>query len=351
LKRRDFIQKLVFCGAALGLFGKLSGPRLAGLFAKDKAHFEYVENPPAAPADYYRIVVLGDPHLPVREREVKDLGRRQKIIEAKRKVAEDINAWDDVHQINVLGDIVAQFGNEEEYAYAAEYFARFKKPVYLIAGNHDYIYTDSFSAQGKFVLGGAASRKQKLSRFKKTFGELFYSQSVGQYLLVYLSPDALETPHLAQMSDEQLDWFRSEVAKNPTAPTIVFFHAPLAGTLLNYNRLVNTPDFIAMPEQAIAEILRDNPQIILWVSGHTHTPATNPSYASPVNTFAGHVLNIHNADMDRETIWTNSLYLYPDKVVVKTFNHREQIWQKELERTVYLPNAGMLPLRRLSTGF
>ena len=87
----------------------------------------------------------------------------------------------------------------------------------------------------------------------------------------------------------------------------------------------------------MAELIQRHPQIFLWVSGHTHTPATNASFASPVNVYAGRVTTIHNADMDRETIWTNSLYLYPDRVVVKTFDHKSGAWLEQLERTVYLP--------------
>ena len=41
--------------------------------------------------------------------------------------------------------------------------------------------------------------------------------------------------------------------------------------------------------------------------------------------------------MKRETIWTNSLYLYPDRVEIKTFNHREQRWLPELDRVVIPP--------------
>ena len=84
-------------------------------------------------------------------------------------------------------------------------------------------------------------------------------------------------------------------------------------------------------------LITANPQVFLWVSGHTHTPPTEESYASPINIYAGQVTNIHNTDMKRETIWTNSLFLYPDKVVVRTFNHQEKAWHPELERTILPP--------------
>jgi len=79
------------------------------------------------------------------------------------------------------------------------------------------------------------------------------------------------------------------------------------------------------------------PQVFMWVSGHTHTSPKEESYSSNINIYAKRITNIHNSDMDRETIWTNSLLLYPDKVIVKTFSHRKKSWLKEIERTVQLP--------------
>jgi predicted MPP superfamily phosphohydrolase len=288
----------------------------------------------------YRLVVLSDPHLPVREHAVKSSAKQQKIIEAKNKVIEDINGWEDIRQVVVLGDIVADLGTEKENDYAAQYFSKFNKPLSFIAGNHDYIYEDTLSPEGKRVRGDASYRERKLDIFKQTFSlpEVFYSQKLGNYFLLFLSVDSLDSRYLAQISERQLTWLRGELAKNTAMPTIVFFHAPLKGTVSNYNATVNGPNFIAQPEQAIAEIINSNPQIFLWVSGHNHTPATNPDFASATNVFAGRVTNVHNADMDRETIWTNSLYLYPDKVMIKTFDHKKGTWIDAIERTIYLPN-------------
>ena len=280
---------------------------------------------------YYRIVVLGDPHLPTRvHRQVN------KIIEAKNKVVEDINAWEDVNQISVVGDITARFGNKEEYCYARQYFAQFNKPISFIAGNHDYIFLDFVSPEGMLITGDAAAQEKKLRRFKATFGSLYYSYKVGRYLLIYLSPDKLNPYYLTQISEQQLEWFRNQLVKNFSEPTIVFFHAPLPGTLLSYSNNINTPNYIPQPRKAIEEIIDYNPQIILWISGHAHTSANNPSYASNINVYKGRIINIHNADMDRLMIWTNSLYLYPNRVVIKTFNHKKNIWETDLERVIYI---------------
>jgi Icc protein len=295
----------------------------------------------AAPRqDYYRIVLLADPHLPSKASKTAEPVRHDKITAAKSKLIEDINAWGDVGEIVVLGDIAAVRGTADEYAYAVAYFAKFRAPRVFITGNHDYIYLDEPGQNGRSVRGDAEARGEKLERFKETFGltELYRSQKLGQYLLIFLSVDSLESPYLAQISDRQLKWLQGELQKSPAAPTIIFYHAPLAGTLASYNKSVNTPNYIAQLEQPIADIIAGNPQILLWVSGHTHTPADNPSFASAVNLFAGRVTNIHNTDLDREGIWTNSLFLYADKVTVKTFNHKKGAWVGELERTFPIPH-------------
>lgn len=286
---------------------------------------------------YYRIVLLSDTHLPTKTFNVKDKDKEERIISAKNKVIEDVNSWQDVGEIAVLGDVVGDTGTDKEYAYAKEFFSKLHKPISFIVGNHDYIYQDNPSSSGRYVKGDANSRLLKLAKFKKTFGlsQLFYEQKVQGYLLVFLSVDSLYSPYLAQMSSEELSWLKDTLKKNQSVPTIIFFHAPLEGTLNNYNKNANKPSFIAQPAAEIDKIIAANKQIVLWVSGHTHTPATNPSFASNVNFYkGGRLMNLHNSDMERTTIWTNSLFLYPDKIVIRTFNHKTETWMQELERTI-----------------
>ncbi len=250
-----------------------------------------------------------------------------------------INSWDDVEGVIVLGDICFQRGTPEEYAFAKGFFSRLRKPVYFINGNHEYFYNDLPDLKGKITKASPETQAKKLKLFKETFDlpELYYTRKVGDYILVFLAVDELGSPHLTQISQLQLDWLQSELKRNKKLPTIVFFHAPLKGTLNNYNETVNTLGFIAQPENKIRELILRNPQLFMWVSGHTHTPATNESYSSHVNIYEKQVTNIHNCDMNRATIWTNSLYLYPDKVTVQTFDHKKNIWLKNLDRTIPLP--------------
>lgn len=279
----------------------------------------------AAEKEYQHLVILGDPHLP---------GDKIKI---KEQVIATINTWDDVDMIIAVGDICKERGTDEEYTAAKEFFAKLKKPLYPIVGNHDYLYADSLDIKGKKFRAVTETREAKLSRFRETFGlkEISYSKMAGRYLLIFLSIDS--AGYLAELSQKQLDWLNNELEKSKKTPTIIFSHAPLAGTLRSYNKNANTSNFVAQPIDKIHNILMNNPQVFLWASGHTHTSPKEESFASITNIYEKRITNIHNTDMERETIWTNSLFLYPDKIIVKTFNHKKGTWLPEFERTILAP--------------
>ena len=282
--------------------------------------------PEVAEKSYHHLVILGDPHLPGQH------------LAHKESVRKTINSWKDVDLVIAVGDICAEYGTEAEYAAARTFFAKLDKPLAAVAGNHDVIYeTPSWPGGGGYLGASSATREAKLKLFRETFGlaEHFYSRMIGGYLLIFLSTD--HESFATGMSEPQLGWLRAELARHPATPTIIVFHGPLQGTQHAFKQYINRPHAIAQPAETIHALITANPQVFLWVSGHTHTPPTEESYASPINIYAGQVTNIHNTDMKRETIWTNSLYLYPDKVVARTFNHQEKAWHPELERTILPP--------------
>lgn len=271
------------------------------------------------------IVVLGDPHLP------------GKNPEKKESVLETLNQWRDVYMVVALGDLCSQTGTHEEYEQVKAYFLKLKHPFFAITGNHDFIYEDQLDENGKLKHAPLEIQMQKLETFKETLKleKLYYSLEKGPYLLVFLSAD--NPKHLAELSSQQLEWFQNTLKTHTSKPTIVFFHSPLEDTLETYRHWVNTPNFVAQPISKIQSILTQNPQVFLWVSGHTHTSPLEPSFASAINIYQNRVVNIHNTDMNKDTIWTNSLLLYPDKIVVKTYNHSTHSWLDSLERTFSIP--------------
>ncbi|HYH01969.1 MAG TPA: metallophosphoesterase [Bacillota bacterium] len=295
---------------------------------------------------YYRLVVLADLHWPSKvKKTAKKVGKKginsvktDKIIAAKTRAVEEINRWDDVDEVVLLGDIVAQTGSESEYTATRQFVSRINKPVVYLPGNHDYLYRDSL-AKKKLVRANRETQSLKLERFRQTFGQdfLYFSKRVGSCLLIYLATDKLETKFSAEISQQQLDWLRKQLGANSKVPTIIFFHAPLANTLKEQKSEAKESKRFAQPVQQIDALLKDNPQVFMWVSGHTHTRATNPGFKSVLNYYQGRVLNVHNSSLDQKTIWTNSYYLHPDKVVIRTYNHQTKQWVNELEREVLLP--------------
>jgi hypothetical protein len=293
--------------------------------------------------DYHRIVVLGDPHLPYKASLHTDPAKQDKVVASKQRMQADINGWEDVDLIAVLGDMVGDTGTATEYAAVRDFFGRFNKPIAPIMGNHDYIYSENKNPQGYYLWGPPDLREQKINTFKSIFrlGSVYYTREIGGYLLIFLSPDMLkDNLYQTQISGRQLDWLAATLKKNANKPTLIFFHAPLKGTAFDTDsKDVNKPQFIAQPEKPIDELIRQHPQILAWVSGHIHLSPLKPGFHADVNMYAGRVANIHNTDIDREIIWTRSLYLYPDKVVVRTFNHKTGRWLDELERTIPVPHG------------
>jgi 3',5'-cyclic-AMP phosphodiesterase len=312
----------------------------------------FYETAPAAEKGYSHIAVLSDLHLPGR------------ILQQKEKAIDTLNTWSDLDMIVVLGDICEDHGSVEEYAFAKRFLGKLKKPFFPIVGNHEYIYYDinPFNpkekiAKGKHVVAASGTaRRTKLERFKETFAlpEIYYTKRVDPYLLVFLSIDHLYVSYRTALSDTQLDWLRAELGKNRGIPTIIFFHGPLEGTIGGENLVDNDPvNYMVQPYREIRKILVENPQVFLWVSGHAHIAPTNANFSHPINLYERRVMNIHNPDMNgssylsekdqkgkkHEDIWTNSLFLYPDRVVVKTYDHEKMAWMESLTREIKAPRT------------
>ncbi len=309
-----------------------------GFAASDPA---WTENPA-----YHRIVVLSDAHLP------------GNILPQKERALQTINGWDDVDLVAVTGDMVAGGGSVVEYAGARKFFDQLKKPAAFLVGNHDYIYPDAYTVNPKTGHHQKESdpdiRRAKLNRFKETWGlsEVYYSRRLGHYHLIFLSADHLSSNDYVRLSDAQMAWFGAELAANSRTPTIIFCHAPLAGTFRAAKILQDAAadSHVAEPQDRIAKLLEQHPQVRLWVSGHLHLAPTNDDTRAEYNLFERRVLNLHNPDMDgrstfavnsrgrkHETVWSRSLYLHSDRIVMKTYDHRQDKWLEELDRLVDVP--------------
>lgn len=286
---------------------------------------------------YQQIVILSDTHLPGENLSVKE------------KVVETINSWEDTDMVVVLGDIVATSGTVDEYIFAKRFLDGLNKPYRVIGGNHDYIYNDSFLINEEtgchFKETCSEVRKEKLELFRRTWSlkEIFYSERMGDYLLVFLTADGLFTNNYTEMSFRQLQWLDAELERNKELPTIIFFHGPLKGSYASKRISKTNPDSNdAEPAGIIKEILIKNKQVFLWVAGHKHIRASDEDFDSSINLYENQVWVIHNPTLEhsknQDKIWTNSLFLYSDRVEIRTYDHIQEQWLKTLDRTFRVPS-------------
>ena len=278
--------------------------------------------------EVHRIVVASDVHYPG-----KSQGKAAKaIISNKEKARNDINSWKDVDLIAFTGDMVALSGSLEEMKEAKTFTDGFKADKIYMAGNHEIYFAEGLQ-KGKLKKADPALRKAHVENYQKTFGPLYGKKEMGKYLLIYLSADDTESKNPVQMSKEEVEWLKQTLKDNEQKPTLIFFHAPLTGTYKDDDYGSN-PRHFASPAGAIDLILLTNPQIKLWVSGHTHTPPTDPIYNHRNNWYHGKILDLYNPTWDGDQVWTNSIYLYNDKIEIKTFDHKEGKWMENLTRTI-----------------
>lgn len=114
----------------------------------------------------------------------------------------------------------------------------------------------------------------------------YFSRKIGdRTLLLGLSTvrfrDAPYSSHEVHVDDEQIEWFRSMVESHPESDgwkILVFSHAPILGSGLRVLQSVHVTNGCAWlnhcsptdTRNAFVRIVKKNPQIKCWLSGHFH---------------------------------------------------------------------------------
>ena len=318
MKRREFLQGI----------GLAAGQLMLG------ASFPPLGVSAAPGKGYYHILLLSDLHLPWREKNFPIRDEQEMIRAAKMQLLANVNSWTDVDEAAILGDLAARYGWEEEFAWVDAYLNNLRMPWYAVAGNHDYAYVNKTGEAGKLKRGTYAEKRAKLLAFTRRYRlpGVYYARSIGNCRLLYLAPDACSDLNV-ELSPEQLTWLEREISTHSQAPILFFCHAPLLGTLRTYRKKINTPGTTAQPADKLSTILAACPKGSLWLSGHTHTPVSNDSFADDrVNRYNANLVNIHNPTLDSRRLCTNSIYLYPNKIVIRTYDHTKGKWLDNLER-------------------
>lgn len=283
---------------------------------------------------YAHLVIVSDLHYPCKT--VLPAKERLARMAAKEAALQGMNDWRDLDLAAFTGDMVQRSGDLSEYRLVRLVANSLKKRKAFIAGNHELLYTGS---DGELRPGSCTERILHFARYTKIFGPLYYAKEKNGYLLIFLSPDTVSGGAAVEISDQQLAWLDRTLAAHRQQPTIIFCHAPLEQTAVSERPGVSLPSprNSVQPAGRIRSILARNHQVLLWVSGHTHTTPADATFMDDANYYEDRVLNVYNSDWDEETICTNSLYLYPDYILIRTYDHTHNTWLPAFDRTIALP--------------
>ncbi|HOD39794.1 MAG: Bacterial SH3 domain protein [bacterium ADurb.Bin243] len=276
----------------------------------------------AAAEDKYEMALLADLH----------------ICESNLKaVTQAINAANGfgVNATAILGDSCKEIATEKEFDIAVKTIRKLKSKVFAVTGNHDCIYEDHKTAEGKKIRAGAAVKKHKLERFNEAFGQKsnYFAHKANGYLLVFLSADALDAKHLVTLSAHSLKWLENTLSKNKNMPTIIFCHAPLENTFKASEKL-GMANSSVQPADKVEDILKSNKQVFMWASGHAHIRTSNKHFASSANIWKNQVHAVHNGNINNDARCFNMLTLTSKYVLVRTYDAKNDKWLKKFDRKI-----------------
>lgn len=188
-------------------------------------------------------------------------------------------------------------------------------------GNHD------------LDLEGCETDEANIKLFVNAFGleNHYYTYEHSGLRFITLSAERHRSlpwqPHEVFLSGEQLDWFRRTLEAHPATPTIVQCHAPVFGTHIPVLPTVHVRSTNAYinhnhhPER-ILELIRQNPQIILWFSGHSHLGQSYPnSICYHHGVYFVHV-GVHGSRATRDgRRHSRVVEIETDHILIRTFDH------------------------------
>lgn len=179
---------------------------------------------------------------------------------------------------NVQHDFIFQLGDVGGYHYpgskdsfvdAKQVFEKFKHPVYTLMGNHDL--------EGEEFDSDEENQKAWMEVFQQK--KLWRSIEIGESLGILLSTTQFrKQPICSQqvsLGDEQYNWLKNTLSKNKNRLTFIFCHVPIISsglTTLLTPHLSAPNAFLDQTNDPFKydDLLKNNPQVRLWFSGHNH---------------------------------------------------------------------------------
>lgn len=264
-----------------------------------------------------------------------------------KEALEDMKQFESPVDALILTGDLTDFGGEDGYKELRKLLSAYKlPPLYANMGNHDYydIWIDKKGAFNKDTAPNGKTDWQSRERFQKFFNvdKVYNAVEVNGYQVILLSQEAYaqEKPEVGEgawYSDEQLDWFKQQLAKNAgRKPVFVMTHQPLPpiGSDGRTHQLI--------PAKKFRDILKPYPNVFVFC-GHRHQDFQSETEHYVKETFhyfhnssVGRVLNrsFQNAGKDK----AQGLYVqvYKDRVHVRGREFSNRTWLKEADWTIKL---------------
>ena len=165
-----------------------------------------------------------------------------------------------------LGDMVA--GQKAKLNYRAMWCAFHETvtkrledagiPMAQVPGNHDASAYSAYAKEREIYIDEWNQHKSDLRYISDEHYPLYYSFEMKGFYFI-----ALDLTTLEPMDDEQFEWFKAQLAANPTnRGAIVFSHVPLHGVSSIKPREI-------VRDERIAPLLREH-RVQLFLTGHQH---------------------------------------------------------------------------------
>ena len=245
----------------------------------------------------FTLAVLGDLHLPPGDVIPAD------FVKARDQLRQDMDSSPGSAQRLVqLGDLGAYDkgfpGSAACFRLAKSYIDSFDVPARLILGNHDL---EDASLE---------SDEENLDAWQQAFGQSHYwSSKVGGVTFVGLSTVRFRSNehsvHEVHIDDEQISFFESVLREAREGPVVVFTHAPILGSGLKAVQAVHVKNRCAWVNHSsnadhFIDLVRRNPNIKLWFSGHFHLSQSYPDSISVVGGTAFVLTGVIGGSMSRD---------------------------------------------------
>jgi hypothetical protein len=243
----------------------------------------------------------------------------------------------------LLGDLVACYGTDHEYATVVRFLDKVNQPYYAINGNHEFFFELHDEASGNYGRvwkeQSIEQKRAQLDKFRGFFElpELWHVQQNRFGTFIFLGLDDVANYKQEALSPRQQAWFAEQLRQTADTPVFVFCHAPLMlDQRLDMHYYDAERTACIEPEDAVHGLIRQRRRPLLWISGHIHLRPDH--YLFPPYKLAPQVWQVHCPDswgysrwlrehlrpQRHQGLFSRHLEIHQDRVVCITHDHHSR---------------------------